>query len=209
MTYYDVLGVSPDASAADLRRAYRAKAARLHPDKHASGGPEELAAAEREMRGINEAWQVLSDPGTRRQYDAALLPPPSSAAVVRPTPAAARAVEQPHGEAGRWAKPVTVFAIAVLCFSLAAVFVFTAYAGRGGDARSPETGATGKVSVVAAVGDCVIVRGGHASQVVPCDEPNDGRVISEVDRGRPCTRAEERPIDGSSGSTSLCLAATE
>ena len=56
MTHYDELRVVPDATAADLRRAYRAQAARLHPDKHAGIGAKELAAAERDMRSLNDAW---------------------------------------------------------------------------------------------------------------------------------------------------------
>jgi hypothetical protein len=58
--HYDVLGVRPDASAAELRRAYLDRARQHHPD--AGGRPEAMTA-------VNEAWAVLSDPVRRRVYD--------------------------------------------------------------------------------------------------------------------------------------------
>lgn len=60
---YEVLGVSPDASQEEIKRAYRALARRHHPD--VSGDPE----AEHRFKEINLAYQTLSDPAKRRQYD--------------------------------------------------------------------------------------------------------------------------------------------
>ena len=60
--YYQVLGVSPDADDDDIRRAYRAKIATVHPDK--PGGDAEQA------RALDEARQVLLDPLRRAEYDA-------------------------------------------------------------------------------------------------------------------------------------------
>lgn len=68
-THYDVLGVSRSASAAQVRRAYLDLARRHHPDFHTRTGGAGLAAAEREMQRINEAWLVLGDPQRRRSYD--------------------------------------------------------------------------------------------------------------------------------------------
>ena len=62
--YYALPGVSPDAGGDEVRRAYRAAALRLHPDRN--GGSQ--AAGER-MRAINEAWQELRDPDRRADYD--------------------------------------------------------------------------------------------------------------------------------------------
>ena len=55
--YYEVLGVSRDASASDLKKAYRKLALQYHPDKN-SGNIE----AEKRFKTINEAYNVLSDP---------------------------------------------------------------------------------------------------------------------------------------------------
>jgi molecular chaperone DnaJ len=60
--YYDVLGVSPDAGADEIKRAYRQLARRYHPD--ISG--EDRASAFLELA---RAYDVLRDPRRRRQYD--------------------------------------------------------------------------------------------------------------------------------------------
>lgn len=65
---YDRLGVDPDATDAELRRAWLRLARTHHPDAHAD--PAARAAAEIEMRSINEAWAVLGDPQRRAAYDA-------------------------------------------------------------------------------------------------------------------------------------------
>jgi DnaJ domain len=66
-TYYDILGVTPDAPAAELRQAYRRLAQELHPDHR--GGTDGEA-----MARLNEAWTVLSDSRARASYDGAVLP---------------------------------------------------------------------------------------------------------------------------------------
>lgn len=65
--YYTILGVSPNAHAADIKRAYRRLALQYHPDKNPS--PE----AELFFKEVNEAYQVLSDPQLRYAYDQQLL----------------------------------------------------------------------------------------------------------------------------------------
>jgi molecular chaperone DnaJ len=61
--YYDVLGVSPDAGAEEIKRAYRQLARRYHPD--ISGDERGMA-----FREAAQAYEVLNDPHRRRQYDA-------------------------------------------------------------------------------------------------------------------------------------------
>src|SRR5919106_6279522 len=60
---YDVLGVSRDATQDDIRKAYRRLAREHHPDVNRD--PE----AERRFKEINLAYETLSDPAKRRQYD--------------------------------------------------------------------------------------------------------------------------------------------
>src|SRR5436853_495697 len=61
---YAVLGVDVDASAAEIKQAYREKAKLWHPDKH----PDQPDVAKRVMQRINEAGDILTDEGRRREY---------------------------------------------------------------------------------------------------------------------------------------------
>lgn len=62
--YYALLGVARDASADELKRAYRKRARELHPDAN----PDDPAAAEK-FKEVAQAYEVLSDPATRARYD--------------------------------------------------------------------------------------------------------------------------------------------
>jgi hypothetical protein len=73
VTHYEVLGVPPGATAAEVRRAYLHLARTHHPDRHAEGDRTEREAAEARMRSVNEAWAVLGDAARRRAYDDALV----------------------------------------------------------------------------------------------------------------------------------------
>lgn len=65
-TYYDILGVAKDCSEEEIKQAYHRLAMLYHPDKNSS--PE----AGENMRRVNEAYRVLSDPGKRAEYDTML-----------------------------------------------------------------------------------------------------------------------------------------
>lgn len=62
--YYEVLGVSKDASAEDIKKAYRKGAMKYHPDRN-PGNKE----AEEMFKAIGEAYEVLSDQDKRSRYD--------------------------------------------------------------------------------------------------------------------------------------------
>ncbi|MGZ4526817.1 MAG: DnaJ C-terminal domain-containing protein [Mycobacterium sp.] len=61
--YYEVLGVSREATVDQIQQAFRTLARKYHPDVNKD------QAAEDRFKEINEAYQVLSDPQTRKRYD--------------------------------------------------------------------------------------------------------------------------------------------
>jgi molecular chaperone DnaJ len=62
--YYETLGVARDASGEEIKQAYRSLARKHHPDVSA-----DKSMAELHFKEINEAYEVLSDPNKRAQYD--------------------------------------------------------------------------------------------------------------------------------------------
>lgn len=63
--YYEILGVSRDASQEEIKRAWRQAALKYHPDRN----PNNKEEAERRFKEAAEAYEVLSDPEKRRLYD--------------------------------------------------------------------------------------------------------------------------------------------
>jgi DnaJ-class molecular chaperone len=68
-THYDALGVNPKSTDAEIKKAYRMLSLKYHPDRNSSN------EAVDKMHKINEAYEILSDPQKRRQYDLELKNP--------------------------------------------------------------------------------------------------------------------------------------
>jgi len=69
MNYYDILGVSKDASTEDIKKAYRKKARETHPDVN-----KDDPSAEEKFKQVSEAYTVLSDVAKRAEYDNPSVP---------------------------------------------------------------------------------------------------------------------------------------
>jgi DnaJ domain len=69
ISWYDVLGVLPDASADDIREAWQARNAALQPGPLAGAPPEVASAADRARHMVQDAYRVLADPVARESYD--------------------------------------------------------------------------------------------------------------------------------------------
>jgi hypothetical protein len=144
VTWYEVLGVPPDATTREIRHSYVERARRSHPDFHASADRSTRAANEASMRELNEAWAVLGDPSRRANYDltlrgSAIDPDPTDPTVApRPTGApdpefvpyddsddtdyAALLDDAPRGNGatlprGAQLLPAVLFGLAVFCMS--------------------------------------------------------------------------------------------
>lgn len=62
--FYKILGVKKDASAADIKKAYRKLARANHPDSNPDN-----KHAEEKFKSVSEAYSVLSSPAKRKEYD--------------------------------------------------------------------------------------------------------------------------------------------
>jgi DnaJ-domain-containing protein 1 len=194
-TWYEILGVAPDAGHEDLKRAYTAAAVEWHPDHWREASPDEQERAERHIREVNAAWEVLGTPAARAAYDAELAesrrprPVPTPGATTRArTPSFGDRLVDPRTSRGavvggerrgwRWV-PVIVIGLVVV-----GVLVATAYA-----AHHHDGGPSGGVQVHPdqyPVGSCVAVAPGPVAYTVPCDQPHTGTVAATTDYPRPC-----------------------
>ena len=66
--YFDVLGIGPDAGAKEIKSAYRYKVNILHPDRLTGASDSIRDRAEEDLKRVNRAYAVLSDPRKREKY---------------------------------------------------------------------------------------------------------------------------------------------
>ena len=132
-THYEVLGVTEDASASDVRAAYLRRAKLLHPDRHAGRSAREVAHAEARMQAVNTAWAVLGDPAQRADYDHARRAVVDAGIDESPTGWVDTDDEPfvPEGPVPLRMAVLRALPLLGLLAVLALIFVFTAYAGSG------------------------------------------------------------------------------
>ncbi|WP_028653574.1 J domain-containing protein [Nocardioides halotolerans] len=117
-TWYDLLGVEPDASADEIRAAWRSAIADLDP-------------GDRRFRALNEAAEVLLDADRRAAYDASLEPevvdPDPAPAPPEPTPAAPAAARAEKDAPTTERRPVPAWLLAALAAVVAVLVAFAGY----------------------------------------------------------------------------------
>jgi curved DNA-binding protein CbpA len=97
--HYEALGLEPDATPEEIKKAFKALALQYHPDQH----PTPIAAAI--FRRLNEAYKVLSDPQERKRYDELRRIRTSRRPSPRPSPESAKS--KPRPKARPKARPKT------------------------------------------------------------------------------------------------------
>ena len=107
--YYQMLGVAPSASAAEIRKAYALLARKEHPDRFRD--PAEKQRAEGVFQQITAAFNTLMNPGSRKEYDEARHRPQPRTPEEVATDAFERA--QPALEAGQIEEAITLLQTAV------------------------------------------------------------------------------------------------
>jgi hypothetical protein len=182
-----VLGIGPDATDSEIRAAYRARARALHPDHRRRADPD----ADTQMAAVNRAWATLRDPSARAAYDRSIgvgVPPPlASEEGPRRAPSDPPPVHDsppgclmPLAGVGPW---VVVLAL------LAAIFVFTAYAGSNGGGATDTADNAGDQPLTRVRdlrGSCIGLANG-AVIVVDCfTVPNEGVIVAQASVGAAC-----------------------
>ena len=206
-THYEVLGVSRSADRETIRKAYIAIARSSHPDRQDPASPVGKNA-ETKIRAANAAWNVLSDPVRRFDYDRSIPDPARFVAPQatrpnfddpRPPPPSGIVVSAHTAPLWKWAPVVVAVLIG------AALLIGSAYAtSQDSSSAVSSTPATGQNFQR---GDCVVITPSASGKVayrVTCDKAATGVIESVVATLRPCPQqtVEYQLFDGK---TTLCV----
>jgi curved DNA-binding protein CbpA len=71
-SFYDLLGIDPESEDKEIKRAYRKKAEKYHPDRYLGADPAKREYALKQMKELNEAKDILLDSEKRQLYDSLL-----------------------------------------------------------------------------------------------------------------------------------------
>jgi len=188
--HYRTLGVGPDASAVQIRDAYRRLARRHHPDRDRDG-----AAT---MTAINEAYRVLGDPGRRAVYDAgrrgSAVPPSPRTTTATPPAEWSSGVARRHETAGPARYPwklVGVMAVVGIAVVLLGAILFEP-----ADDPPPDN--------LLQSGSCVSVEDNGDAREVACDGAGDLVVRELVPIGDACPAGSE-PHRDRQGRGTACI----
>jgi len=185
VTHYEVLGVSREATTAQIRAAFRRLARDHHPDTSTSGSAESLAP-------INEAWRVLGDPALRRAYDRSLAANASTASRPAFDPQwVPDAVLEPLPESTFPWRFLIAMAVVGIGFVLFGVFTY-------------QPAKPGPPDNVLTVGSCVVLEENGDATEVNCDTDHDGVVDSLLTEGEQCPPDLE-PHRDSQGLGQFCI----
>lgn len=170
--HYEVLGVRPNASEAEIRNAYRNLARRLHPDVVGSA-----VQGSRSMSDVNQAWTVLSDISLRRSYDASIGTETRTQQTMDTAARAAYVVNQSTPARFPWRAMLAVAAAGAVL-----VLVLHAFS------SPPVPGAPDQLL---SSGSCVVISADLLASEVSCDAPHDAVVSQLIATDRVCPTGTE------------------
>jgi hypothetical protein len=181
--------VAPDATQDQVRQAYLRLALQHHPDRLVDAGDEQRRTAADRMAEVNEAWAVLGDEGRRLRYDQELVRAGATSTAEDPLAHLVRRQRPVHDVEGgadldgqqppAW---VRVAPLLVILGVLAAIVVFTAYAGD----DEPSGRQAVQTATEVPVGTCVTLPPTGEVVEVECGRPSDGTVALIVGFPQPC-----------------------
>jgi curved DNA-binding protein CbpA len=189
-TYYDTLGVTPKSTTQEIRKAYLRRARALHPDRQLGRSPTEARTSEQAMQQVNVAWNVLSDPKKKSEYDKSMRPRAAQsttrarAAQSTATPASHRTKPAGEGqvrsiddEAGDGSVSVWASIPVLLILGLVlGILIVTAFADNRTQDPPPTTPATQQLGV----GDCFAFVGNTPRERSCASGTSDGLVVATV-----------------------------